>query len=455
MKITNILSVLILSFLAIQFVSCEKDDDSTSGFDLPISDGEFRAKINGSTFLASETEAVLDSAKLVLAGTKANGEEIRIIVANPTEGTFPLSEANTTATYQDGGGTLPYVSIEGEITIDVLNPEDSLVSGKFNFKAVRFLLNDNGMPVMGDDGMPQTEDINVTDGGFQLTNLVEVTGGNNGGIGGDPIEPEPEHEFMARIDGTNFNPHRVLLSETTVGGVSMFKIEAFSLREMIRIDVPRNLGLGTHEMVNMSDGTKLIGIYRALNGVGLSSNLGELTITQVNLEEGFLTATFKFTANDPLDRTNDEVNITNGTFTIYFEGVHGGNNILSAKVDGVDYNPNAVVLEKDVVNQYPVVRMKTNVDDQELTIQFPETIRVGTYTMTNEVQVGNEVMGIYTPIVNTTISYYSLEGTFTVTELDRQTGIVEGTFEFTATDRTGQDETVYEITDGTFNIILP
>lgn len=452
MKITNILSALILSFFAVQFVSCEKDD-SPSGFETPISDGEFRAKINGSTFLASDTEAVMDSTKLVLKGSKATGEEIQIIVANPMEGTFPISEATTTAIYQDETEAFPYMSIQGEITIDVLNPADSLVSGTFNFQAVRFLLDDNGMPVMGGDGMPQTEEINITDGGFQLTNLIVTA--DDGGSGGEPVEPDPEHDFRARIDGRNFNPQRVLLSETTVGGVSMFKIEALTQEEMIRIDVPRNLEVGAHDMVNMSDGTKPIGIYRAVNGVGLSSNPGKLTITEINLEEGLLTATFNFTANDPLERTTEEVEITNGSFTIYFDGVPGGNNILAAKVDGVDYNPNAVTVEKDVVNQYPIVRMKTTVEDQALEIQFPETIRVGTYTMTNEVRMGNEIIGQYTPEVGITISYYSLEGTFTVTEIDRQTGVVKGTFEFSATDSSGQDETVYEITDGTFSIILP
>src|SRR5690606_26036772 len=100
--------------------------------------------------------------------------------------------------------------------------------------------------------------------------------------------------------------------------VHMIKVEAKSnTGELIRIDVPRSLGIGTFDMANISDGTKLIALYNAGNGAeNLTSNPGTITITEFDLELGILTATFSFTGNDPLNQIPDTVEVTEGSFTV-------------------------------------------------------------------------------------------------------------------------------------------
>jgi hypothetical protein len=242
-----------------------------------------------------------------------------------------------------------------------------------------------------------------------------------------------------------------------VGDVHMIKIEALNAeRQLMRIDVPRSLGVGTFNMVRISDGTKLIALYNAAGGAeNLTSDPGTITITEFDLEAGVLKATFNFTGTDPLNQLPDVVEVTEGSFTAYFEGVPGANNTFTANIDGAAYAPDDLVVETSVVNQYPRVTITTTKDDKRMVLTFPLTVTEGTFEMGTEVVIGDEIVATYTPMVGTSITYVSIPGSLVITNYDLANGIIEGTFNFTGRDATGQDPTIYQITGGEFLVVLP
>lgn len=88
-------------------------------------------------------------------------------------------------------------------------------------------------------------------------------------------------------------------------------------------------------------------------------------------------------------------------------------------------------------------------------LTFPLTITEDTFDMETEVIVGDEIVARYTPLVGTSITYISSPGILTITNYDIDNGIIEGIFNFTGRDGSGQDPTVYQVTNGSFLVVLP
>lgn len=466
MKKTQIFRGLLLAFLAFQFFSCETepytDEIPQGGSTAP--EGQFRAVVGNNEFIADSVSAVIDeNNRLFLTGTRANGEMILLEAANPAEANFNLTSDGTggsnRALYDGASQGLPYVSLgesggSGQLKITEMDTVARTLTGTFSFLGVRVKTDESGMPVIGSNGEPVLEEKQIKEGAF---NSIPYTGGE--GSGGDPTVPptDPETEFFAKVDGIAFDADSVEVTEPLIGNSRMIKIIARNAdRDMIRIDIPRSLGTGTFDMENISDGTKLIGIYKK-NGPGdpLTSNPGSITISEFDLVAGVLKADFNFTGNDPTGQDPGQVEVTEGSLTVYFEGVPGANNRLSARINGNSYEPENLEISRSVVSRYPRITVSTRVDDQELVISFPETLEEGSYEMEPEVEEGDEINGTYTPVVGTSIQYVSAGGSFVITNFDRETGIVEGSFNFTAEDASGQDPTVYQITAGEFFIIIP
>ncbi|HAV53348.1 MAG TPA: hypothetical protein DCX41_00225, partial [Aequorivita sp.] len=93
----------------------------------------------------------------------------------------------------------------------------------------------------------------------------------------------------------------------------------------------------------------------------------------------------------------DVVEVTEGNFTVYFEGVPGANNMFTANVDGTTYTPDDITITTDVFNQYPTITITTTLGDQRMKLTFPATITEGSFEMSTEVIVGDEIVGTYTP----------------------------------------------------------
>ena len=464
MKKMYFLKGMLLAFLAFQFFSCE-NEPLTGEFvqeeQNDADEGQFKAQIEGQEFIASSVSATLTSDnELVITGSKPGGENIVLAVTNAAVGTFNLSLGGTnqnSGSYFDGSvNLLPYISADalggyGLMNITEIDASANTVTGTFSFVGFRIKVDGDGNPILDGNGDPILENIEISRGAF---NAIEYELDDTGGGGGTG---NPENEFFAKIDGVDFMADTITVSEPMVGDVHMIKIEAKSqFGEMMRIDVPRSLGVGTFEMVNISDGTKLIALYNAGGGAeNLTSNPGTITISEFDLEAGVLKASFSFTGTDPLNQLPNVVEVTEGIFTAYFEGVPGANNTFTANVDGASYAPDDIVITTSVVNQYPRITITTTLGDKRMELTFPATVAEESYDMGTEVIDGDEIVATYTPLVGTSITYVSNPGTLTITSYDIANGIIEGTFDFSAIDNSGQDPTVYQITGGSFLAVLP
>lgn len=463
MKKIYLLKALFFIGIAFHFLSCENEPLTGEFYQEEqneAEEGQFIADIEGVQFIAATASATLTTEnQLVITGSKPGGEDIVLAVVDAAVGSFNLSTGGAvenSAFYFDGSvNPLPYSSAQalggyGQLKISELNTDAKTVTGTFSFVGYRIKVDDNGEPVLDGNGNPVLESKEIASGAFNsIEYILDDTGGGGGGA--------PEHEFFAKVDGVDFIADTISVTEPIVGNVHMIKIEAKNSEgQQIRIDIPRLLGVGTFEMTRISDGTDLIALYNAGNGSeNLTSDPGSITITEFDLETGVLKATFAFTGTDPLNQIPDVVEITEGSLTVYFEGVPGASNAFSATVNNAPYLPGEIVVETSVVNQYPRVTITTAQDEKGMVLSFPLTITEGIFDMGSEVVDGDEIVASYTPIVGTTISYVSMPGVLEITNYDLANGIIEGNFNFTGKDATGQDPTEYQITGGQFLIVLP
>ncbi len=463
MKKVYLLKRIFLLLLIFQFLSCE-NEPLTGEFIIeeenPPGEGQFKAQIAGQEFIAASATAVMTTEnELVITGSKPGGEDIVLAVSNAAIGSFNLSTGannDNAGAYFDGSiNMLPYLSAQslggsGQLQITALDTDAKTVSGTFSFVGFRIKVDANGDPVLDGDGNPVLESKEISRGAFNLIPyILDDTGGGGGGT--------PENEFFAKVDGVDFIADTISVTEPVIGNVHMIKIEARTAeRQQIRIDIPRTLGVGTFDMVRISDGTQLIALYNAGDGSeNLTSDPGTITITEFDLEAGVLRATFNFTGTDPLNQLPETVEITEGSLTAYFEGIPGANNAFLANIDGAAYSPDELLVETSIVNQYPRVTVTAIRDDQKMVLSFPLTVSPGSFEMGTEIVEGNEIVATYTPIVGTSITYVSSPGNLVITNYDIPTGIIEGNFTFTGRDATGQDPTIYQITGGEFLIVLP
>jgi len=128
-------------------------------------------------------------------------------------------------------------------------------------------------------------------------------------------------------------------------------------------------------------------------------------------------------------------------------------NTFNADVDGVTLDPQFVSTDILPLDESTVRITGLNTSTVgSLTIFFPSEIEVGIYEFT-ETQVEGAPTATYSPDGSGTV-FSSVVGTLTVTFSNPETGAIDGTFEFSAEDNSGQNNTVYEITNGTFSIVL-
>lgn len=462
MKTSHILKGIFIAFLALQFYSCE--NEPLEGEFPPRNDQndstqvQFEALINGERFVANTTTATIsEEGYLVMSGEKSSGEKITLKVSGVTEGAFPLmggQDDREVGLYFPNAGATPYTTSEeyggsGTLVVDSLGVTTRRLSGTFNMQGVRPELDAMGNPVLDGNGDPIIEEVLITEGIFR--NIGYEIGGDpgSGGNTGD-------HEFFARVDDIGFPAESIEVTETVVGGINMIQIKAKNEdRDIIRIDVPLHFGVDTYGMEPISNGSVLFGSYKANGEDILTSDPGTLTITEFDKEQGVLVASFEFTARDPLGEDPRVVNITLGQMKIYFEGVPGGNNIYFAKINETPYRPNSILIDTEVVEELDRFVVEAIHGDETMTLSFPQSVVEGnTYPMRPEATAGNEVVGVYR-LEEGGIPFSSEMGEMTITLYDRENGIIEGVFEYTATDMTAGDPTIYRVTEGNFKVWIP
>jgi len=426
---------------------------------LNIEEGEFRANVGIGDFSTGLAEGVLSNTDLLtITGTVPDtGESIVLTIENPGVGTFNITAGlgtQNSGVYIETNPENPFVSdgtfgVFGQLNITEFDAQNATVSGTFSFTGVRVVLDVDGNPVLDSNGQPTLETEEITNGIF---NKIPYTTEDQGG-GGTPITDE----FFAKVDGVNFDAESVTTSLNTVAGVSVVKIVAVNeLGEIIRIDIPEDLGIGTFAMESLSDGTKLISLFNpATVGENLTSNPGTINITRFNVFTGIIEATFEFTATDPLGQDPSIAEITEGSFKVDYISSPGDTvTSFTAFIDGEFFGPDSIFVGETIFNGLSRFNITAIISDtgQKMGLFFPTDIEIGTYEMTTNLIDGSEKFCQYTPEIGETITYISNPGTLTISDYDQDAGFVEGTFTYTALDLTAQDPEVYQITEGEFTI---
>lgn len=463
MKKFQLLKWILALCITLNFTACvneplegefPQEDDSIN-----VDEGGFRADVGINSFTADVATGVVSTTNVLsIIGTiTETGESILLVVENPAVGTFNLTSGLGT---QNGGSYFetdmsnPYVSTglfgaSGQMNITEFDTQNFKVTGTFSFTGVRIAVDADGNPILDGNGDPTLETEEITNGVF---NKIAFTAEDEGG-GGTPINDL----FFAKVDGVDFDPESVTTTLHEVAGVSVVKIVAVTAEgEIMRIDIPEDIGLGTFEMEALSDGTKLISLYNpATIAENLTSNPGTITITKFNTFTGIIEATFNFTATDPLGLDTTVAEITEGNFEVDYISSPGDTvTSFTAMIDGEFFGPDSIFVGESVFNGVSRFNITAIVSDtgQKMGLFFPSDIEVGTYELTTNLIDGSEKFSQYTPEIGVSMTYISSPGTLTILDYDLEARIIEGTFTYSAIDQTGQDPTVYEVTEGEFTL---
>lgn len=172
---------------------------------------------------------------------------------------------------------------------------------------------------------------------------------------------------------------------------------------------------------------------------------GTVTVTEINLDEGWASGTFSFKAFRFTDNTT--VEITNGVFTkvaLPDPSTAPNNGNMSAKIDGTTWEASSVnTVKENLLNTIGISGVN---GDQTIGITLPSDITVGEHELsfaffpTAQYTIG--------PTLNSQILVLD-EGSVNITKHDTQNKIIEGSFSFTAYELLGT--ATAEITEGSFS----
>jgi len=480
MKKLQLLNWMFIAFLALQFTSCNNEplegqfpQQDTPGEIVP---GSFTAIVNGVAFTAAFTTATVNvDGDFTITGVSSNNTAIVMTASPLATGSYdltlnPTNNDNGASYFDVQSETFPFLTLgelggNGTLNMTAYNETDLIVSGTFNFVAARAVLDGDGNPIVDGNGDVIIENATITQGVFNDIQMTfdENPGGGDPGGGDGSEDPVDVDEFFALVDGQE---HVDQLLETTlniIGDDMVFKVEAQTATgSMMRIDIPFDMGLGTFDMEDgISDGTKLIGIYNPnIGGENLSSNPGSITFTQFDTQSGIIEANFSFTARDPLGEDPSVYQVTQGSFTIYFEGTAPPALVpFKALIDGAVFEPSGVndtlELAEQEINGMNVTFITATLENgRTMKIGFPsDTITPGEYPMSTEVANGDQTIGLYIR-EGSSIEFVSNPGVLTIDSYDQETGDISARFNFTATNPDGVDPTVIQITEGVFNLNL-
>ena len=283
-----------------------------------------------------------------------------------------------------------------------------------------------------------------------------------------------EGEFRANVGIGNFSTGLAsgVLSDTNLLTITGTVIET---SESIILTL-ENPGVGTFN-ITAGLGTQNSGVYIQTNpenpfvSDGTFGVFGQINITDFDTQNATVSGTFSFTGvrvvldvdgNPVLDSngqpTFETEEITNGIFNkipYTAEEQGGGGTPITdeffAKVDGVNFDAESITTSLNTIAGVSVVKIvAVNELGEIIRIDIPEDTGVGTYAM-ESLSDGTKLISLFNP-ATVGENLTSNPGTINITKFNTFTGIIEATFEFTATDPLELDPTVAEITEGSFEV---
>ncbi|MEZ4779400.1 MAG: DUF6252 family protein [Flavobacteriaceae bacterium] len=464
MKKAIILNWMLFALLALSFSSCTNEtlegqfitDDGNGQ-----NNGVFTCLVDGANFEATSISATLTDGFLAIKAIDANGNSVLLGVTDVGLCTYDLSLITNSANYllvnQNSNPFSSFSGSGGSGVAEILNFDPDLlsVSGTFQFIGIR-------------QGTAGFETVTITNGSFSDVTFELISGDatlNDCDTGGGGGNVDPDANFFANIDGEEFIDETIEVIRTVVFETPMINIKATAANgAQMRIDIPENIGgTGTYEFppadMPISNGTLLFASYNdAMTGESYTSipTTGTITFTEFGAQTGKLTATFSFSAQDPISG-GTILEITDGTFTVdYIENSGGVENTFSADIDGETYTHDSLEITQSPFNGQTIVTITTidSVSNRSVTISFPIDIEAGMYEMAPFLDLGDEKVGIVNPNIGSSILFKSNPGILYINSYEQSSGIIEGEFSFSAVDPLGNDPTVYEVTNGAFVVSI-
>jgi len=275
------------------------------------------------------------------------------------------------------------------------------------------------------------------------------------------------------ISGSNTTASGFLamdVSSPTVGTFDLLTNNEFGI---VGNDNDHELLEGQHYgHYNPNPGTENEDLYNPFVTYVPNGGFGELTISEFNQTEQFVSGTFSFTGMRPekdiftgefvTDSSGDVIlqtlEIECGSFnripyTIldFNDGITSFTGEFFAKVDDVEFEEVFLETSRSIIGDVVMINVVArDAQNNLMRIDIPPDLDEGTYPFAN-ISDGTDLIGFYNPI-GSTENLTPNPGSITILELNSNTGELEATFEFTGTDPFGSDPTVVQVTDGYFRV---
>jgi hypothetical protein len=280
-----------MALIAVVMMGCSKKDDDNNddnNNNNPPSTG-LTAKIDGTTWTATTSGAVIKNGWTTIAGITGKGKDLTISINSESAGTYTLNENSVhSAILSDGSefySTLVDSLAGGEVIISDINTSDSLISGSFHFDIY--------------DIMQTGFKKSVTEGSFK--NIKFTSNTNGGGNNNDGT-------MQLDVDGTTWVPE-IVSSVSAIGTLALVGKESNSDR-YVSFLFPDTITTGNFDLANYSV------LYVNSEGLTFLLTSGTLDITTHNTSTNKFEGTFSFEGSDYQGST---VSVTNGEFSATYQ----------------------------------------------------------------------------------------------------------------------------------------
>lgn len=301
MKKHNLLTYLFI-FCTALFTSCSDEFEPIDpAIQIPGDGGGstapvFSVDFNGSTFVASNYEAVITGGSIVVSGIRAsNGDSVSFIVGGTTTGSYPAN--NNIIIYQPAGTEYGYLGINpsdenlntGSIVITSINTTNNTISGTFSFTGYWSNFNEEGV-------LP----IAFTNGVF---NNIPYTSENF-----------TDDTFFAKIDGQDFVDVDIFTAISSAGSVELISVAGHDIDDnSITVSVRSNITPGTYQITG--DSTDLVQMFYSRESTDFWERCMSGTVTVVERTATQLECTFSGVVTDG----ETTYTITEGAFDVQYE----------------------------------------------------------------------------------------------------------------------------------------
>ncbi|KOS07960.1 hypothetical protein AM493_19325 [Flavobacterium akiainvivens] len=296
----SILSAMLTLFVAIGFTSCQTEpvdpavlDNNPVTPEVPgAGDASFTVKLNGTSFVADETQAVIDGELMAIGGIKGTaGETVGIAITGSGEGTFTGDDVLFSYQTSDAAeNTYNNFNLEGEsngsITITEIDTVNHTISGTFSFTGYYSDTEANMPPIVFTEG--QFTDVPYT---------------------GDIVQPGDDEYFSVDVNGET-QEYGIFGSAVAGGNLSITGSD-FNEGINLNIVIGNETQPGTYDISNSISNPPHI-IY-TVDDVNYTSTGGLLTI--LSNEDGVITGEFNATV---VNGAGDTLILTNGEFSIEY-----------------------------------------------------------------------------------------------------------------------------------------